>query len=88
MVGHSYVITLTKNFENKRWISKTLAWLKHMTEQIFWLQNFFGSGHFLIIYITIAGVCLYVRSLQILTLFPLTDFKSKPNFGILSPSWW
>ena len=46
MVGRSYNKSLTKKFENKTWISKTLLWLNGMTELIFLMQNFFCSGHF------------------------------------------
>ena len=50
MVGRSYDKSLTKKFDNKTWISKILAWLNRITELIFWMQNFFCLGHFLIIF--------------------------------------
>ena len=50
MVGRSYNKSLTKKFENKTWITKTLLWLNGMTELIFLMQNFFCSGHFLLIF--------------------------------------
>ena len=46
MVGCSYDKTLTKNFENKTWISKIFVWLNCITELIFLMQKFFCSGHF------------------------------------------
>ena len=50
MVGRSLVKVLTKKSENKRWILKSFAWLKHIIEQIFLMQKLFGWGHFLIIF--------------------------------------
>ena len=50
MEKRTSVKVLTKNFENTRWISKFLAWLKHMRELIFKMLKIFGWGYFLTIF--------------------------------------